>query len=257
MVNERACGGAARAGGPYNGGMCGRYSIVRGDQILAVIPNVTMLANLRLVARYNAAPTQDLPVITNDSPELQYFRWGLIPSWATDEKIGNKLVNARAETLAERPAFRTALTRRRCLIPADGFYEWRKGAGGKAKTPLYIRMKDGELFAFAGLWDSWRRPDGSEVKSFTIITTAPNDLLKAIHHRMPAIIPREGYLDWLRPEVMPAEDAAAWLRPFPAELMEAYAVRPLVNSPNNEGSDLIAPTAEDAVEPAQLSLFPR
>jgi putative SOS response-associated peptidase YedK len=245
----------------YDDWMCGRYSIVRGEKIVVVIPNVTMPVNLRLVGRYNAAPSQLLPVITNLSNEVQMLRWGLVPSWAKDESVGYKMINARAETLAEKPAFRKALASRRCLIPADGFYEWRKEADGKTKTPMYIRMRGGELFAFAGLWEIWRDPDGKEVRSFTIITTAPNDLVKPIHDRMPAIMPREGYLDWLKQEAMSAEEATAWLRPFPADLMEAYPVRPLVNSPKNEGGDLIVPAEKQNTElppnPAkpQLDLF--
>jgi putative SOS response-associated peptidase YedK len=226
--------------------MCGRYTIVKGDRIVQVIPNVTMPANLRMVGRYNVAPGQWVPAVTNDCSQLQLLRWGLIPSWARDESIGFKTINARSETLAQKPAFRQAFTRRRCLIPADGFYEWRAGPGRKAKTPMYIRLRQGDLFAFAGLWDRWISPDGTEIKSLTIITTPPNDLLKPIHNRMPAIIPPEGYADWLRPEEINVDDAQKWLAPFPAESMEAFAVRPLVNSVNNEGSDLIAPAPPDA-----------
>jgi putative SOS response-associated peptidase YedK len=268
----------------YDDWMCGRYSIVRGDKIVLVIPNVTMPVNLRLVGRYNAAPTQLLPVITNQSNEVQMIRWGLIPSWTKnatvrlklsedklvvslelipvineDIKKSHTIINARAETLAEKPAFRKALASRRCLIPADGFYEWRKEADGKTKTPMYIRMRDRDIFAFAGLWETWNDPGGKEVKSFTIITTAPNDLLKTIHDRMPAIIPREGYLDWLKQEAMSADEAAAWLRPFPAESMETYPVRPLVNSPKNEGDDFISPAEKQLLSPKsgeqQFDLF--
>jgi putative SOS response-associated peptidase YedK len=226
--------------------MCGRYTIVKGDRIVQVIPNVTMPANLRMVGRYNVAPGQWVPAVTNDCSQLQLLRWGLIPSWAKDESIGFKTINARSETLAQKPAFRQAFACRRCLIPADGFYEWRADPGRKAKTPMYIRLRHGDLFAFAGLWDRWISPDGTEIKSLTIITTPPNDLLKPIHNRMPAIIPPEGYADWLRPEEITVQDAQKWLAPFPAERMEAFAVRPLVNSVNNEGSDLIEPAPPDA-----------
>jgi putative SOS response-associated peptidase YedK len=212
--------------------MCGRYSIVRGDRILTVVPNVTMPANLRLVGRYNAAPSQLLPVITNDSRDVQMLKWGLIPSWAKDAKVGYKMINARVETLAERPAYRKALESRRCLIPADGFYEWRKRPNG-TKTPMYIHMKDGELFAFAGLWERWKDEAGQEVKSFTVITTEPNELMKTIHNRMPAIVPKEGYLDWLE------NGSTEWLKPYPAEEMEAYAVSPRVNSPGRDEAGMI------------------
>jgi putative SOS response-associated peptidase YedK len=234
--------------------MCGRYTLVRGDKIVEVIPNVTMPANLRLVGRYNVAPTQVVPVVANDSQQIQLFQWGLIPSWAKDAKIGNKLINARCETLAEKPAFRKALARRRCLIPADGFYEWQKRPGGKDKIPMYIRMRGGDLFAFAGLWESWKSPEGQEVKTFTIITTPPNELLRPIHDRMPAIIPREGHEEWLKGGEMAPEDACKWLKPYPAECMEAYPVLPLVNSPGNEGSELIEPAkGEDAAQRRNVS----
>jgi putative SOS response-associated peptidase YedK len=234
--------------------MCGRYSIVRGDKILRIVQNFTIPANLRLVARYNAAPSQSLPVLANDSNEVQMFRWGLVPSWAKDVNVGYKMINARAETLAQKPAFRSALKSRRCLVPADGFYEWRKNADG-TKTPMHIRMRYGENFAFAGLWESWRDPGGETRKTFTIITVPPNELMRTIHDRMPAILPREAYADWLGPSE--ERDVLDWLRPFPAELMEAFPVRPLVNSPKNEGPELIQPVTEGATQKAvgQGNLF--
>src|SRR3954470_11434200 len=164
--------------------MCGRYTVIKHDKIVDVIMNVTISADMHLVGRYNVAPSQMVPVIANGSDALQMMRWGLIPSWAKDEKIGYMMINARAETLQEKPAYRTALARRRCLIPADGFYEWRKHAGGKGKTPMYIRMHDAGLFAFAGLWETWKNPAGEEVKTCTIITTTPNDVTRSIHDRM-------------------------------------------------------------------------
>jgi putative SOS response-associated peptidase YedK len=264
--------------------MCGRYTLVRGDKIKVVF-NVTVPADLRLGGRYNIAPTQFAPVITNDSPQLQLFRWGLIPSWTKKAKVrvkttGDKaivslelipdsnaaakksqlMINARAETLTERPAFRKALVQRRCLVPADGFYEWRKNADG-SKTPMYIRMRDGEPFAFAGLWENWVDAEGASVRSFTIVTTSPNELVKSIHDRMPVIIPSEGFSSWLTPREISAEVAGRWLKPFPAELMQAEPVGPLVNSAKNEGSDLILPaTAQPGIKPvkelpSQPSLF--
>jgi len=227
--------------------MCGRYSIVRGDRIVQIIPNVTMPANLRLVGRYNAAPTQDLPVVAGQSLQVQMFKWGLIPFWAKDATIGSKMINARAETLREKPAFRKSLERRRCLIPADGFYEWRKNANG-TKTPMYIRMRDGDLFAFAGLWDIWKNPAGEEVRSFTIITTTPNELMRTIHNRMPAILPREAYSHWLNEGTISEAQTAEWLKPYPAKAMAAYAVSPLVNSPRNDSEELIKEVADAAPE---------
>lgn len=241
--------------------MCGRYTLVRGDRIVQVIPNVTVPVNLRLIARYNAAPSQLLPVLTNDSDQLQLFRWGLIPAWAKDEKIGSKMINARAETVAEKPAFRTELARRRCLVPADGFFEWQIKPGRKTKTPMYIRMRDQALFAFAGLWETWKNPAGPPIHSFTIITTSPNALMGTIHDRMPVIIPRESYGEWLKKDQMFPMEAQEFLRPYPAESMEAFPVRPLVNSPRNEGAELIErapePPPESATpdEDSQLKLF--
>ena len=155
------------------------------------------------------------------------------------------MINARAETLAEKPAFRTSLKRRRCLVPADGFYEWKKGLDGKTKTPMYIRRRNGEPFAFAGLWDVWHSPDGSVLPSCTIITTAPNELMSPIHDRMPAILPRADYEKWLAPKEQDAAEMAALLRPCPAAELEAYPVSREVNSARHEGSKLVEPMAED------------
>jgi putative SOS response-associated peptidase YedK len=243
--------------------MCGRYTLARGEEIIEIVPNVTIKEDLRdLVGRWNIAPSQDILVVANrlddDAHTLaaEPMRWGLVPSWAKDPAIGNKMINARAETLAHKPAFRKALERRRCIIPADGFYEWRKSPpGGKAvaKTPLYIRMKDGHPFAFAGLWETWRDEKGEILKSCTIITTGPNELMSTIHDRMPVILPREAVLDWLDPAPRDPEQMAAWLKPYPADEMEAYPVSRNVNSPKNEGRDLItcveSPAADDAREP--------
>ena len=222
--------------------MCGRYSIIRGDKIVKMVFNVTVPTNLRLAGRWNVAPSQMVPAILNCAvqPELAMVCWGLIPSWAKDEKVGYKMINARAETLTEKPAFRTSLAKRRCLIPADGFYEWQKHADG-TKTPKYIRLKTRDLLAFAGLWETWRTPSGEALRSCTIITTSPNELTRTIHDRMPAIIPREGYLDWLAPDAMSPAHAMDWLRPYPAEEMEALTVSTQVNSAKNEGPQLVEP----------------
>jgi putative SOS response-associated peptidase YedK len=172
--------------------MCGRYTLTRGSKIIGIHFNVTVAADLHLVARFNIAPTQQVPVITA-SGQLELFRWGLIPHWSRDEKSGALMINGRAETLGEKPAFRSLVKERRCLIPADGFYEWRKNADG-SKTPMYIRVGEGELFGFAGLWDSWQSSHGGEeIRSCTIITTSANEVMKGIHDRMPVIVPREEY----------------------------------------------------------------
>jgi putative SOS response-associated peptidase YedK len=243
--------------------MCGRYTLIRKSQIVEILQNITIKVDLAAeVARWNIAPSQDVLVITNRlQPTLGKARWGLIPHWAKDPAIGNRLINARAETLQAKPAFREALAKRRCAVLADGFYEWRKNDDG-TKTPLYVRMRDGGLFAFAGLWEIWRNPAGQEIMSFTIVTTPPNKLLKPIHDRMPAILPREVYPACLQPDEMSAPNAQELLRPFPAEGMEAYPVRPLVNLPKNEGSELIVPAKDSPNErpetraPREPNLFP-
>ena len=166
------------------------------------------------------------------------MRWGLIPSWATDPAIGNRLANARSESVLEKPAFRAAMRRRRCLIPADGFYEWKKN--GRNKQPYLIGLRDGRLFAFAGLWEAWEGADHSYVESCTILTTTPNELMAPIHDRMPVILPAEAYGPWLDPAVPPAE-VLAWLRPLPADQMTAYPVSTLVNNPRNDRPECVAP----------------
>jgi putative SOS response-associated peptidase YedK len=226
--------------------MCGRYTLIKLEQVLANFPAVLLPPGL--VPRYNIAPTQPVLVLPNDHPKLfERVHWGLVPSWAKDPSIGSRMINARAETLDEKPVFRTALRRRRCLVPADGFYEWRKEPKG-GKTPMYIRMKTGEPFAFAGLWDEWHSPDGSVLRSCTVITTSPNDLMKPIHDRMPAILPREDYPRWLAKEEQPPEKMAELLGPYPAEEMEAYPVSRLVNRPANDVADCIK-RAEESGKP--------
>jgi putative SOS response-associated peptidase YedK len=195
-----------------------------------------------MAPRYNIAPSQPVAVVPNDGQlKLDFYVWGLIPSWSKDPSIGNRLINARGETLAEKPSFRSAFRRRRCLIPADGFYEWQQVPGQKTKTPMYIRLKSDEPFAFAGLWESWNSPDGSNVLSCTIITTTPNALMEPIHNRMPVILPASAYNQWLEPgEVNPAS-LQPLIQPYPAEAMTAYAVSTLVNRPENDVAALIQP----------------
>jgi len=189
---------------------------------------------------FNIAPTQPVAVVPNDGRnKLDFFVWGLIPSWAKDPNIGSRLINARAETLHEKPSFRTAFRRRRCLVLADGFYEWRQAERGK--TPMYIRLASGKPFAFAGLWESWNSPDGSNVLSCTIITTQPNELMATIHNRMPVILPEEAYPIWLESSEADPQRLTGLLKPYPAEQMQAYPVSPLVNSPKNDLPELIRP----------------
>ena len=222
--------------------MCGHYSIIRLAQIVEVIQNVTIKVDLSVeMARWNVAPGQDVLIITHrNTPTLQKARWGLVPSWAADKAIGNRLINARAETLREKPAFRAAFQSRRCAIPADGFYEWRKNGDG-GKTPMYIRLKSKRLFAFAGLWETWPAPAGETLTTCTIITTTPNKLVAPIHDRMPAILTLDRVGTWIDGA---SNDVDTLLRPLEAELMEAYAVSNRVNRTTTDGPQLIEPVAE-------------
>ncbi len=194
-------------------------------------------------ARYNIAPTQDVAVVPNDGEKrVQFFRWGLVPFWAKDPAIGNRLINARAETAAEKPAFRAAYQRRRCLILADGFYEWRSEPEQRAKTPMYVRLASGAPFAFAGLWEVWR-PDDTPLYTCTILTTEPNKLMAPIHNRMPVILPPAAYDRWLDVAEQRKGAMDDLLRPYPAEEMIAYPVSRLVNSPANDSPACIVPAA--------------
>ena len=219
--------------------MCGRFTLtLEGFQLAfpwLAVPE-------QMVPRYNIAPSQPIAVVPNDGRRrLDLFNWGLIPSWAQDKKIGYRMINARAETLAEKPSFRTAYRRRRCLIPADGFYEWQTVSTAKTKIPMLIRMRSGEPFAFAGLWEEWHAPDGSQILSATIITTAPNELVAGIHNRMPVILPAAAYEQWLDPAEQRPQTLQPLLKPYPAEEMEAHAVSREVNSPKNDYPALLDP----------------
>lgn len=209
--------------------MCGRYTLNHTTQQITTRFQVTEpLADAQ--PRYNIAPSQPVLVVTENSPRaLRAMQWGLIPSWAKDPAIGNKMINARAETLAEKPSFKTALVRRRCLIPADGFYEWQKM--GAAKQPMRIHRKDDALFGFAGLWDVWRSPEGAQIQTCTIITVGPNELMAPIHNRMPAILRAEEEAIWLSPSTQNVPELLAMLKPYPEEELEAYAVSRAVNAP--------------------------
>lgn len=222
--------------------MCGRYTLTVDPADLRDAFQLEAAPPPDLQPRYNIAPTQPVAVIANAGPRrVELFQWGLIPSWAKDAKIGNSLINARAETVAEKPAFRAAFKRRRCLILADGFYEWqREGEGrGARKTPMFIQMKDGRPFAFAGLWEVWKAPGGEPLRTCTIITTTPNALMAPIHDRMPVILPPAAYAAWLAPGELPAAEALALLQPCDAALMAARAVSTRVNNPRFDGPELL------------------
>ena len=191
--------------------------------------------------RYNIAPTQEILAVRNDGGEnrAEMMRWGLVPSWAKDPKIGNRMINARAETLAEKPSFRTAYQRRRCLIVADSFYEWK--LEGKNRTPIRIMLESEEQFAFAGLWETWKRPDDSRLLSCTIVTTAANELVSEIHDRMPVILDPDVESVWLDPDMDDTAALSELLTPYPAELMTTYEVSRVVNSAANDVPECIAP----------------
>ena len=191
--------------------------------------------------RYNIAPTQEVLAIRNkgEGNRAEMMRWGLVPSWAKDPKIGNRMINARSETLSERPSFRTAYRRRRCLIVADSFYEWKRE--GKTRTPMRIMLESEEPFAFAGLWETWKRPDESWMLSCTIITTAANELVSGIHDRMPVILDPDVESAWLDPDLDDTSVLSDLLVPYPTELMTAYEVSRIVNSAANDVPECIAP----------------
>lgn len=222
--------------------MCGRFSIIVEEEILKKRFDVTIPEQESLFPRFNAAPSQKLPVITNQNQkEIQNFRWGLIPFWAKDIKIGNKLINARAETLAEKPSFKNAFKNRRCLVLADGFYEWKRI--GKTKIPMRITLKNEKPFAMAGLWENWKSPSGEFVKSFTVITTEPNDLMSEIHNRMPVILPQEIEKVWLD-NSLSQKELSTFLKPFEADEMKAFQVSTAVNSPTNDNPSVIFPVED-------------
>jgi putative SOS response-associated peptidase YedK len=229
--------------------MCGRYTLhvpTRALMDLFDLPEVP-----DLLPRYNVAPSQEVPVVRQrgEARELTLLRWGLIPFWSKDPKRGPTPINARSDSAAEKPAFRTAFRRHRCLLPADGFYEWKKE--GTKKQPVLFRMRDEGPFAFAGLWDRWEGPDGQIIQSCTLLTTEPNALVETVHDRMPVILPPEAYDLWLDPTVHEPARVQPLLRPYPAEAMTATPVSPRVNSPREDSPDLITPMAA----PTQLKLF--
>lgn len=221
--------------------MCGRYTLsTRMDELARQFELAEYPASIS--ASYNVAPTQQVAVVVSDGEarKLEMFHWGLVPPWADDPGIGSRMINARSETAAGKPSFRKPFRERRCLILADGFYEWRKTNGGK--QPYYFRMEDGRPFAFAGLWEKWG--GGREkLRSCTILTTGPNDVVRGVHDRMPVILPPEDHALWLDPDVQEAEALGPLLKPYSAGEMQAYPVSRSVNSPSNNDSRCIEPAA--------------
>ncbi len=223
--------------------MCGRYVLIADPNLIQQSLDWPVSSPVNFAPRYNIAPTQLAPVITNEHPhELSFFRWGLIPSWAKEEAIGNKMINARADGIADKPSYRSAFKRRRCIVPASGFYEWQKGAG-KTKTPMYIQVKDQDVFAIAGLWEVWHNANGDQIDTFTIITTDANAFMQPIHDRMPVILHKKDYEQWLDPKEVPASTLLPLLKPFDADQMTAYEVSRAVNTPSIDEPQLIEPVA--------------
>jgi len=223
--------------------MCGRFTLTAKADTLQSEFNLNSLP-ADLAPRYNIAPSQPVAVALRDSSGKRYldaFRWGLIPAWAKDASIGSRMINARAETAATKPSFKRPLQKQRCLILADGFFEWQKTAGGK--MPVYFRLKDGRPFAFAGLWDSRTDSAGQVIHSCAIITTAPNSLVAPIHNRMPVILLPKDRERWLAPIEQQPQALLPLLKPYPADEMLSYPVSTLVNSPANDSPACIQPLA--------------
>lgn len=216
--------------------MCGRYSRRRNADRLAAEFDAEADVQMDLPPSYNVAPGQECPIIVSKDRKIEVMRWGLVPSWSKSDAGFATRINACGETLTEKSSYRPILARQRCLIPADGFYEWQK----PFKQPFFFKLRGDETFAFAGLWDSWEKPDGATLKTFTLITTSPNELVAQVHDRMPAILERKDWDAWLDPETLIA-DAMAMLKPYPASAMESHPVRPLVNSVKNDGPQLVEP----------------
>ena len=225
--------------------MCGRYNLITDSQ--ALVDFFDVLNSLPIEPRYNIAPSQEIPVVRMAARgrELASMRWGLIPHWAKERKTGSGVINARAETVAEKPFFRNAFRQRRCLIPATGFYEWKPHNGGK--QPYHFQIRKGGLFAFAGLWESWTGQQNRRVETCAIIVTEANEAISPIHDRMPVILRPEDFASWLSPANTHPELLQPLLRPCPASWVDSYAVSRMVSSPKNDGPECIAPLEQAAI----------
>jgi len=234
--------------------MCGRYRLSRRKQLVEEYFDAS--GDDDWSPRYNIAPTQPVPIIRQHPKEpnrvLSLVRWGLIPSWPKDISGAAGMINARSETAATKPAFRDLMKFRRCLVPADGFYEWVRT--GKTKQPFCFEVNDGELFAFAGFWDRWRDPNGQWIKSCSILTTTPNAVTAAVHDRMPVILRKDDYDLWLDPEMTNIETLSDLLKPFDARSMRSYAVNSRVNQVQNDDPECSAPVALESAPQGRLFL---
>lgn len=222
-----------------NSYMCGRFSLFSDiDEISARFG--ASAGSLELNPHYNIAPGADCPIIIADAvTEVKVMRWGLVPEWAKDPSIGYKMINARAETIESKPSFKHIIKTRRCIVPCDGFFEWSAAAGAAGRQPWRIKLKSGEIFGLAGLWDSWARPGGDRLDTFTIITTEPNDLIERIHNRMPVILERESEGLWLDKGINDIKILKGLLKPFDPFAMEMFKVSRLVNSTQNDVPECI------------------
>jgi len=220
--------------------MCGRYTLYTNESEEEFQERFDLEEPYALSSRYNVAPTQGMPVVVVDGKRhVVLMKWGLVPKWHGGGKGNYSMINARAESVNKKPFFRRSLLFHRCIVPASGFYEWKRV--GEHKMPYYIHLKSGELFGFAGLYDTWRDGTGREIKTYTIITTQPNKTVRGIHDRMPVILKKEDEAKWLDPDIVELERLTAFLVPYPDASMEAYPVSTLVNSPKNDTVGLVKP----------------
>ncbi|MCC7381031.1 MAG: SOS response-associated peptidase [Deltaproteobacteria bacterium] len=240
--------------------MCGRYTLTRPDQ--ALLRRFDLFDLPELAPRFNIAPTQLAPIVRRKkgeaagsahARELVLAQFGLIPSWVQDPASAPKMINARVEGVAEKPAYRDAFARRRCLVPADGFFEWKR-LDGKRKQPYWIHLADRELFAFAGLWERWYDPTGRRIESFAILTCPPSSSIAELHDRMPVILPPESYGEWLDPGIQSPEALGSFLQPFPAQKLRLEPVSTRVNDPTHDDPECLAPPQPEE-PPKQGSLF--
>jgi len=236
--------------------MCGRFTLTTSAAALArQFELVEVPADL--APRYNVAPAQNVAavrvLVQGEGRRVQMLHWGLVPSWAKDTKIGYRTINARSESVETKPSFRAAYRKQRCLVLADGFYEWQKL--GRAKQPYLIRCKDGEPFAIAGLWEKWNDPAGEPLESCTLLTCEANALVAEIHERMPVILQPGDYDQWLDPEEQDPVRLGPLLTPYPADQMEMVAVSPRVNSPRHDDPQCLEPLSDQTPLSGNLSLF--
>lgn len=220
--------------------MCGRFVLKDNIEDLSSCFQIDNVDDLLLEARYNIYPGQNVPVIImEERKKFVMMRWGLVPSWSNDPLIGFQMINARAETLSQKPSFKNSFKKHRCIIPCSGFYEWKK-VDKKTKVPYFIRLRNGTPFALAGLWDRWNK-DGGYLTTFTIITTTPNNIIEPIHDRMPVILKSENHDMWINPDITDTENISDFLKPYPSEEMELYEISTFVNNPKNDSPECIEP----------------